>query len=403
MKIKHVLLFEVFNTLVHIALGTLPELLEDENKNQIKEVVTRYVDLPYAQTLWISFGVLTIIALVLIFFLFRKDRSKDTAQDSGSRIHIEHYHAGGSDPATQKPAPTNPTPEPPKPDPKPIPTAEVRPHYFEHIPLTHVEAGKLVGRAQSKRWLTQQWKSKTVKLTEVVAGGGVGKTTLLRHWLDDCTTKANGPERIFGWSFYSQGASDHQQSSAEPFFTAIYQWLGLGAVPTNSEAKTNTLVRALCQTPTLLALDGVEPLQHSTEVEVLQGTLKDTALRDLLEALAYAPAFMGLVALTTRVPLIGVVDPKGEGARFTYKKLYHLDEADSIQLLRNLGLPYDEVRHPEFVAVHQELKGHALSITLLGELVLRYYEGDLRKRDRVTPPLKSRIKQGKHAETVLLM
>jgi hypothetical protein len=76
------------------------------------------------------------------------------------------------------------------------------------IDLSHLpETGKaLFGRSGEIALLDQAWASEGTSLVTLVAWGGVGKSTLINKWLE--RLKADdyrGAERVFAWSFYSQG------------------------------------------------------------------------------------------------------------------------------------------------------------------------------------------------------
>ncbi len=64
-------------------------------------------------------------------------------------------------------------------------------------------------------------------MVTLVAWGGVGKTALVNHWLnmiehqDYC-----GAQRVYGWSFYSQGAEEGKQASADEFMQTTLAWFG---------------------------------------------------------------------------------------------------------------------------------------------------------------------------------
>ena len=59
-----------------------------------------------------------------------------------------------------------------------------------------------------------------------MAWGGVGKTTLVNKWLERLTAdNYRGAQRVFGWSFYSQGTGE-RVTSADQFIAEALRWFG---------------------------------------------------------------------------------------------------------------------------------------------------------------------------------
>lgn len=60
-----------------------------------------------------------------------------------------------------------------------------------------------------------------------MAWGGVGKTSLVNAWLNRMRDNHFcGAEHVFGWSFYSQGASEDKQVSSDLFVSSALKWFG---------------------------------------------------------------------------------------------------------------------------------------------------------------------------------
>jgi hypothetical protein len=105
-----------------------------------------------------------------------------------------------------------------------------------------------------------------------------------------------GAERVFAWSFYSQGTD--RLSSSDEFIDVALRWFGdadpkVGS-PWDKGERLASLVR---KQKTILILDGVEPLQWGPGVE--QGKLKDPALQALVKNLGAQN--MGLCLITSRI------------------------------------------------------------------------------------------------------
>ncbi|HEX4955056.1 MAG TPA: toll/interleukin-1 receptor domain-containing protein, partial [Thermoanaerobaculia bacterium] len=80
------------------------------------------------------------------------------------------------------------------------------------------------GREADLSQLDAAWENPAVHVLSVVAWGGVGKTALVKHWLANLEREGwRGAERVFAWTFYSQGTGEDRQASSEGFFGEIYR------------------------------------------------------------------------------------------------------------------------------------------------------------------------------------
>src|SRR6516165_9325561 len=90
----------------------------------------------------------------------------------------------------------------------------------------------------------------------IVAWAGVGKSTLVNHWLRRMAAKHyRSAELVFGWSFYRQGTSGGT-SSADEFLDAALAWFG-DPDPRVGTAwdKGERLAKLISHRRTLLVLD----------------------------------------------------------------------------------------------------------------------------------------------------
>jgi hypothetical protein len=104
----------------------------------------------------------------------------------------------------------------------------------------------------------------------------VGKSAPVNKWPANVARDGwRGAERVFAWSFYSQGTSE-RAASADLFIDAALRWFG-DADPTAGGPwdKGERLAGYVRQHWTLLVLDGLEPLQHPPGPQ--EGRLKDPA------------------------------------------------------------------------------------------------------------------------------
>ena len=235
--------------------------------------------------------------------------------------------------------------------------------------------GKFFGREQELQLLDDAWRSEQTNIVEFVASGGTGKTKLLRHWLDrSIADNAMGINAVIAWSFYSQGASEDKQISSRLFFDHALTELGSQSTdfPTD-EARGEHLAKLLRQHRCLLILDGLEPLQHASAVN--RGELKDRALRQMLRTLALDN--QGLCVITTRIAVHELSDHQRQ---VVHHNLDNLQTADAVKLFKHLQV---EGSDKELQAAAQDYGCHALSVSLLGNLLHKRHKGDIRKRDLI--------------------
>ncbi|HXP86281.1 MAG TPA: hypothetical protein VN841_16260 [Bryobacteraceae bacterium] len=255
----------------------------------------------------------------------------------------------------------------------------------------------LIGREHELKQLDAAWgtpekPNPNIRLVSIVAYGGVGKTSLaLNWWHARACQGAPGAQRVLGWSFYSQGAAEDRQASADPFLDhALRQWFSLDNPPQDSWQRGEKLAGLLRQERTLLILDGLEPIQFPPGPQ--HGRLKDPGMVALLKELAaHSP---GLCVCTSRLPLTDLEDYDNVGVLTI--DLDNLTPASGAEYLKQLGVqgPIEELQQAS-----EEFDNHALALTLLGTLLVKRRNGDIRKRDTI-PSLFSDPKKGGHARRV---
>ena len=179
---------------------------------------------------------------------------------------------------------------------------------------------------------------------------------------------------VIAWSFYSQGASEDKQISSRLFFDHAITELGSQSTdfPTD-EARGEHLAKLLRQHRCLLILDGLEPLQHASAAN--RGELKDRALRQMLKTLALDN--QGLCVITTRIAVHELSDHQRQ---VVHHNLDNLQAADAVELLKDLQVHGDD---KDLHKAAEEYSCHALSISLLGNLLHQRHGGDIRKRDLI--------------------
>src|SRR6516162_4206774 len=150
------------------------------------------------------------------------------------------------------------------------------------LPIT---GSDLFRREEDIAFLDDAWANQRVNLVTIVAWAGVGKSTLVNHWLRRMAAENyRSAQLVFGWSFYRQGARGGT-SSADEFLDAALTWFGdpdprLGT----SWEKGERLAKLVAKRRTLLILDGLEPLQNPPGPQ--EGRLREPSLQALLRELA---------------------------------------------------------------------------------------------------------------------
>jgi serine/threonine protein kinase/tetratricopeptide (TPR) repeat protein len=256
-----------------------------------------------------------------------------------------------------------------------------------------VTGSDFFGRDEEIAYLDNAWTNQDVNVVTIVAWAGVGKSTLVNHWLRRMAAdRYRSAELVFGWSFYRQGSSG-ETSSADEFLDAALTWFG-DSDPRLGTAweKGERLAKLVTHRRTLLVLDGLEPLQNPPGPQ--EGRIREPPLQALLRELA---AFnKGLCVITTRIPVADIADHKGTSA--LRRDLEQLSSDAGAKLLRALGVNGHEA---ELRSASDEFSGHCLALTLLGSYLSDAYNGDIRCRKEVSERLAHDVRQGAHARKVM--
>jgi len=256
-----------------------------------------------------------------------------------------------------------------------------------------IAGSDLFGREEDIAFLDAAWANQDVNIVTIVAWAGVGKSTLVNHWLGRMATEQyRSAQLVFGWSFYLQGSSGGT-SSADQFLEPALTWFG-DPDPRIGTAweKGERLAKLISHRRTLLVLDGLEPLQNPPGPQ--EGRLRDPALQALLRELA---AFnSGLCVITTRLPIADVADHERSSA--PRRDLEQLSSDAGAKLLGALGVKGVQA---ELRSASEEFSGHCLALTLLGSYLTDAYSGSIRCRKEVSEHLSHDVRQGVHARKVM--
>jgi hypothetical protein len=282
----------------------------------------------------------------------------------------------------------------PKPDLPPLPDHI----YLDKFPLTRSTGPreeKLIGREQELALLDLAFAQPHTAIVSLVGWGGVGKTMLVQHWLQRLQREGwFGAQRVYAWSFYSQGTKEDRQASEDTFLAHALEWYGVQCEPTLSPwDKGRLLADAVVRERTLLILDGIEPLQYPPGP--MGGQLRAPGVQSLLKQLARKAndtEHRGLCLVTTREPLTDLADferrPDAAWGSVLRVALGNLTEEAGAALLHHAGVNRAgaaEIKpdDAELLAAGREVDGHALTLNLLGRFLARAHGGDIRRRDLV--------------------
>lgn len=251
----------------------------------------------------------------------------------------------------------------------------------------------LFGREKELKTLDEAWNNHKTNILSLIAWGGVGKTALINVWLSKlCDEQYRRAERVYGWSFYSQGASENKQVSTDLFIASALEWFG-DPDPNKGTPweKGERLADLIKKKRTLLILDGLEPLQNPPGEK--QGRIKDPALKCLLRELANNNS--GLCIISSRLEVDDIKDFVGK----TVQKipLDRLSPEAGALFFQHLGV---KGTCEELKQAAVEFDGHALALSLLGRYLAIVYQGDIRQRDKIAR-LTDEQKQGGHARRVI--
>ncbi|MDP9193007.1 MAG: NACHT domain-containing protein [Acidobacteriota bacterium] len=254
------------------------------------------------------------------------------------------------------------------------------------IPPTRLRhtAEVLIGRHEELNMLDAAWNDAHKNIVVVRGKGGEGKTSLVASWMAELAAKNwRGAEFIFDWSFYSQGTRAQGTATAESFLLAALAFMGdpdpnLGG----PEDRGARLARLMASKRGLLVLDGLEPLQYPPGA--MHGQLTDRGMAALLRGLAGRND--GLCVVTTREKVDEIKQHYGKSA--IDHPLEVLSALAGAALLHYVGAQRAGEKtiaadDHELQQASIELRGHALTLFLVGQYLRLTEQGDIRRRDRM--------------------
>ncbi len=279
----------------------------------------------------------------------------------------------------------------------------VAPGRFEISRIIKYAPEELIGREAEIKLLSGAWE-KAVRgeperphVLTFVALGGEGKTALVAKWAAGLAHKDwPGCDAAFAWSFYSQGTREQHAVSSDTFLKEALTFFGDPALANSAQGafeKGRRLAQLVGERRALLILDGVEPLQYAP-TSPTPGEFKDQGLAALLKGLAASSH--GLCVVTTRY---SIPDLRAYWQTTAPEvKLTCLSAPAGVALLKRLGVKGNQ---KEFETLVADVKGHALTLSLLGTYLRDAHAGDIRRRDLVKLEEADAEEQGGHAFHVM--
>lgn len=250
---------------------------------------------------------------------------------------------------------------------------------------------ELFDRQKELVLLNEAWKSETTNIVSFVAYGGVGKSTLIYKWIEKMRwDNFRGAEKVYAWSFYSQGTNDNV-TSADVFINTALKWFGHEYPKQESPRdKGKRLAKLINKSKTLLVLDGLEPLQSGKNVE--KGKIKDAALETLLRELAKHNK--GLCIITTREHVFELNQYINTTKQLDLEHISNEAGRKLLEMRRIQGTGN------ELELIVRKFGNHALAINLLAEY-LRIFDDHPVKNANTVPELDIPENEGKHARRVI--
>ena len=234
------------------------------------------------------------------------------------------------------------------------------------MPITGIE---IFGRENELELLDSYWQDPKVNVVQLIAFGGVGKSSLINRWLSELSKdNYRTARRVYAWSFYWQGDSSELKSSGDSFMEHALHWFG-DEEPTAGTpwAKASRLAQLVRSSSTLLVLDGLEPMQHGPGKK--SGQVENPSIALFIRELAAENT--GLCVITSRLPVTDL-KPYSDN-RVAIIDLDHISEQAGLDLLRSRGVHGSQVL---IGRVARKYIGHPLSLSLLGGYIKVVHKGD---------------------------
>src|SRR5918912_921943 len=256
------------------------------------------------------------------------------------------------------------------------------------------ESGRLFGRDEALGWLDAAYKDSQTGVLALHGFGGVGKSALVRHWLETRFSEMKEcVPRFLGVSFYSQGTREQAGSSDQFLIQALETFGERDPGQKSAWDRGQRLAELVAAEKTVLVLDGVEPLQYGPGLHKMEGQLKDPGVHGLLAHLSAQPGD-SLCIVTTRLRL---KDDDLQKTSCVQQSVETLSPEAASELLRARGVRGSD---EEIKAAAKYLNHHPLALVLAAEYLHTFAEGEINRLHEI-PLVTESIKEGRHAKSVM--
>jgi tetratricopeptide (TPR) repeat protein len=256
------------------------------------------------------------------------------------------------------------------------------------------ESSDLFGRDEALGWLDAAYNDSQSGVLALYGFGGVGKSALVRYWLEArfSETRPDAP-RFLGVSFYSQGTREQAGSSDQFLIQALETFGEQDAAQKSAWDRGQRLAELVVARPTVLVLDGLEPLQYGMGAHKLEGQLKDPGVHGLLARLSAQPS-KSLCIVTTRLRL---EDSDLQNASCVQQSVETLSPEAASELLQARGVRGSD---EEINAAVEYLGRHPLALVLAAEYLHTFAGGKINRLHEI-PLVTEEVKAGRHAKSVM--
>jgi tetratricopeptide (TPR) repeat protein len=228
------------------------------------------------------------------------------------------------------------------------------------------EDDRYTGRAAALERLDRWCADPAVRVIGVTGMGGLGKTSLIGHWLKRKHGARGRPfAALFFWSFYADREVKHFAAALAAFMADV---LGVRVPPETAEPGDAALAMLRAR-DVLLVLDGLEVVQELPG-QPGYGAFLAQDLHDLLDG-ACRHATGSLVVLTSRFPFPDLTPYAGDG--FRALDLEFLSPSEGAGLLHEAGVR-GSVADRE--AVSRRFEGHPLALRVFALTLEDRAKGD---------------------------
>lgn len=237
--------------------------------------------------------------------------------------------------------------------------------------LNRMRFSPVFGRESELEQLRNAWAGHSTTLFSLQGDSGMGKSSLIRLWLQQLASKYWADiDALFVWCFPQTDTLAAQRAAVDDFFKHALLWLlekGESLPPAYEHPLQ--IIERLRKQRTLLVLDNIPCLEVNGKTEL------DVALQTFLEQLAEVQQGMCLLAGCSVMPDSVLTLPNSE-----HLSLKPLQPDVAIQLLWRLGVKGEMESLQRLVRQFGE---YPLTLALTAQYLLHWHNGDVHRADSI--------------------